>query len=123
MQHVDMGFTVICRTAASMGKKRDKASIEKERREEQERIGRERWSKRRAEMLKAKAAAAAEAAKQSAAMEQVPIVSVAAPDKVQVIRDKLIEIYTQYCPTKVDKIDKLLHRYQVIRNILIGKLC
>lgn len=99
-----------------MGKKRDKASIERERREEQERIGRERWSKRRAEMLKAKAAAAAaaaEAAKQCAATQEVPIPPVVEPDKVNIIRDKLIEIYKLYCPTKVDKIDKLLHRYHV----------
>mmetsp|Transcript_4866 Transcript_4866/g.7408 ORF Transcript_4866/g.7408 Transcript_4866/m.7408 type:complete len:1136 (-) Transcript_4866:239-3646(-) len=127
------------RTTASTGKMREKAVSEKERKEEQERIGRERWSKRRAEMLKerekeqerakeamqaAEIAAANEEAieaireterkKQQDRLEQQQLSDCkpVTPERFQEIKAILSKVYAQYCPSKLGKIDKLLAKYQ-----------
>lgn len=128
------------RNAAAAAKLKEK--LEKEKKEEADRIGRERWSKRRAEALREKerqreAAEAASAAKvdsiattrerernlqlerlqKQQMMEDAPV----SPERFQEIVKILTRVYEIYCPQKLNKIDKLLAKY-VVRPLLLTLL-
>jgi hypothetical protein len=102
----------IDRTMASLGKTRDKLTIEKEKEAEREKERQERINRRRAR----EAAAAAAASKQQAEAEAAALREPELPTPVQVnrvdqIKGYLVDIYTEKCPDKVSKIDRLLERY------------
>jgi hypothetical protein len=100
----------IDRTMASLGKTRDKLTTEKEKEAEREKERQERINRRRARE------AAAAASKQQAEAEATALREPVLPTPVQVnridqIKGYLVDIYTEKCPDKVSKIDRLLERY------------
>jgi hypothetical protein len=135
------GLCVLISTTASSSKVREKERVERERKEEAERLGRERWSRKRAEMLRerekeaerqrevAAAAAAARAKEMEDAgvreverqrqmdrLEAQQCMAVPTPvsaDRYQEITRILGRVYEIYCPNKMNKIDKLLSKYLV----------
>lgn len=101
----------IDRTMASLGKTRDKLTIEKEKEAEREKERQERINRR-----KAKEAAAAAALKQQAEADAAALRDAEQPHVVQInridqIKGYLVDIYNDKCPDKVSKIDRLLERY------------
>lgn len=125
------------RNAAAAAKLKEK--LEREKKEEAERIGRERWSKRRAEAMRerekqresseAAAAAAAEAVsitrerernlqlerlQKQQLSEDTPV----PPERLKEIINVLTRVYEIYCPQKLNKIDKLLAKYVVCKTLL-----
>lgn len=140
-----MRIFIWIRTTASSSKVREKAHTEKERKEEQERLGRERWSRKRAEMLKEREKEAERQREKEEAemaarvlelkneevrefernlqMERLEAqqllsepVSVA-PERMEEVKLILSRVYEKYCPNKSNKIDKLLSKY-IVREIL-----
>ncbi|CAE7424132.1 unnamed protein product, partial [Symbiodinium microadriaticum] len=127
------------RTTASSSKVREKANMERERKEEADRLGRERWSRKRAEMLKEREremerqrglqAAAAAARLLEMEAEELRVVEhqlqmdrleaqqrltdpvPVGPERYEEIKLVLSRVYEQYCPNKMGKIDKLLAKY------------
>jgi len=114
------------RTTASSGKLREKSMTEKEKKEEAEKVERDRYAKKRAEFLRErermlerqKAAAAAiiaQAEEEERRRAEVMRINQANADKhnrwLQNIYVLLAKIYTEYCPSKVNKIERLLDKY------------
>lgn len=129
---------------------REKERVEREKKEEADRLGRERWSRRRAEMLRerekeverqkeiASAAAAARALEIEAAeireierqlqmdrLEAQQNMAEPTPvsgDRYQEITRVLGAVYEIYCPNKKNKIDKLLSKYVVSAHLVSNLL-
>jgi tubulin polyglutamylase TTLL6/13 len=114
------------RTTASSGKKREKCMTEKERKEEADKAERDRYAKKRAEFLRerermlerqkaAAAASIAQAEEEERRRLEILRINQANADKhnrwLQNIYVLLAKIYTEHCPSKVNKIERLLDKY------------
>ena len=114
------------RTTASSGKLRGKSMTEKEKKDIADKLERERYTRKRAEFLrerermlerqKAEAAAAvAQAEEEERRRNEIIRINNANAEKhnrwLRNIYVLLAKIYTEYCPSKVNKIERLLDKY------------